>query len=135
MLVLDRDRCKVSLAITALRRVHQNAVGDLGVRDAELERELEAEEAEFGTITGRNTRGSRSINSHSEDVLRLGQRDERVPAPRLPELGAGDLGAPFTAFAAPAEGAGAQEAAAAGRCRDVDAAPAIARACRKEEKG
>ena len=54
MLILDRDRGKVSLAVAALRRVHQDAVGDLGVRDSELERELEAEGTEFVIMRGRN---------------------------------------------------------------------------------
>ena len=42
MLILDSDGGKVSLAVAALRRVHQKAVGHVGVGDAELERELEA---------------------------------------------------------------------------------------------
>ena len=42
VLVLDCDRGEVSLAVAALRRVHQNAVGDVGVGDAEFERELQA---------------------------------------------------------------------------------------------
>ena len=42
VLILDPDRGEVSLAVSALRRVHQDAVRDVGVRDAELERELQA---------------------------------------------------------------------------------------------
>ena len=61
--------------------------------------------------------------SHSEDVLRLGQRDEGVAVPRLPEAGARDFGPPVATVAAPSEGAGADEPAA----RDVDAVPAVAR--------
>ena len=63
-----------------------------------------------------------NMNSHSEDVLRLGQRDEGVSVPRLPERGALDWGAVLAAVAAPPEGAGANEPAA----RDVGAVPAVA---------
>lgn len=63
-----------------------------------------------------------SLYSHSEDVLRLGQRDEGVAVPRLPERGARDLGALVAAVAAPSEGARTHEAAA----RDVAAVAAVA---------
>ena len=42
VLVIDCDRGEVSLAVAALRRVHQDAVGDVGIRDAEFERKLQA---------------------------------------------------------------------------------------------
>ena len=50
VLILDRDRGEVSLAVAALRRVHQDAVRDVGVGDAELERELEAEGVKGGDL-------------------------------------------------------------------------------------
>ena len=56
-------------------------------------------------------------------MLRLGQSDEGVAVPRLPEPGTRDLGSLFAAVTAPSERAGAHEPTA----RDVGAVAAVAR--------